>query len=273
MTMTQTPALQGDYAELDNALFPADAAGQQAQTPVSQPEQGAPAQPSAPDPILERMQRLENTINSATRQMRTVMQQQGTVPEALTQRLDTLQGQLADLREQREMDGLTLEEQNAKLREKVAAKSAPPPPETPMQITRQEPWFEQAVSDDFHGDVTGEIREMAEDLGVALTDDHLNALRLHAIRGENQVSITMEGGKPYLEWDVWLRKIVRPALRQEAQRQAAEAKAQQQPSPARQSPAALGGGSRAAAGGTPQLDYFKSSNADEMNAAGWGVLR
>lgn len=274
---------QGDFAALDAQMFGADNGQQEQQAPV-QTQQPVVSTEDPSAVVMETLRRMQASLEVQQRTIARLERQNQEVPASLQRTTDLLTQQITDLRaqqqEEREMSGLTLEEQNARLKqqrdEARQAKSQPQTEAQPYQIDRSEPWFVQGMTEQYAEDVVPELKEMADDLGVRLTQDHIDNLRSYALDGEYKVPIVWEQGKPFPDWDNWLRRVVRPALRQEAQRQAEAARAQQgqprQGSPARQAGPAVGGGSRASTAGTPQIDFFKSSTSDELNAAAWGAL-
>lgn len=292
MTQSFAPDMQGDYAEMDEQLFGQQDAAETAATTPTPARQGAPSQPQQPQEqqqpgldnaaVLAELRRMQNDYNANMRIVQRAIRN-GQEPDAqLLQKMQKLEDRLTDLQEQREMESLTLEEQNQRLKEqRDAARKAQNAPQqddatTDVRIDRTEGWFIQGLADEYHEDVVPDIQAMAEDMGAVLTQEQLDNLLSYAYTAENGPAIVKQGGQYFLDWPRWLRDKVRPALRAEAKNQAEEARNRPQPrstSPARQSPAAMGNGSRGAAGGTTPIDFFKSSNADEIAAAGWGDLR
>lgn len=114
----------------------------------------------------------------------------------------------------------------------------------PVTVDRNDPDIQAQLSDYFEDAVLAEIREMAGDMGLSLDAGEIGILRRHAIA---DCPIGPDGTA---DWNTWLRREVRPALRAEAKRQAASSATASAPNRPLPGQGALGGTTRGGGGGS-----------------------
>jgi hypothetical protein len=158
--------------------------------------------------------------------------------------LATATSRIEQAEESRRLAEMTDEEQRDYYRDKAQkAEQARRQPEA-VNVDRADPAVIEQLGDYFDDYVTAELREMADDMGLKLSNREIGVLRQYGVQ---QVPIGKDGTA---DWATWLRKEARPAMRAEVKRQADQAKAG---GPARSTPSqgALGGTTRGGGGSNP----------------------
>lgn len=180
-------------------------------------DQHGQQEPSATDELLKEVRAARNQMSYLQRRLDKQEREGLPLSRADREALATATSRIEATEERRLVAEMT-DEERADYFEKKAREVAEQArtPQQPVTVDREAPEIVDQLRWYFEETVTAEIQEMAEDIGLTLTDRELRILRDHGVQN---VPIGRDGTA---DWAAWVRKEARPALRAEARRQAAE---------------------------------------------------
>jgi hypothetical protein len=229
--------------------YPWDTQGDEAQDqPTPSVEQAPEDTASVADPTAELLAEIRAARNQmAYVQRRLDKQERDGLPlrRADRETLISATSRLEQAEESRRLADMTDEEQRDYYRDKAEKAEKARSQPAAVDVDRADPAVIEQLGEYFDDYVTAELREMADDMGLKLSNREIGVLRQYGVQ---QVPIGKDGTA---DWATWLRKEARPAMRAEVKRQAGEAKSPTGPQRGTPSQGALGGTSRGGGGANP----------------------
>lgn len=231
----------------------------------------AEAQPAQPAPAAETESEALREIRAARNEAAALRRIVERTQRESTQRAEEdrtarerLEARLEAESEARKLESMTDDERadhyRAQLEEERKARTQPA---ADVQVDRSDPYIQSLLGGHFDDAVTDEIREYADDIGFAATPETLRVFREAALSdGPDGVPIR----RGVADWDGWIKNKVKPTIRAEIKRMAAEAAGKApRKSAALPGQGALGDASRANAGGPGGMNWAQAQKIKNMN--------